>query len=84
MPAVVSRTKQRDCKVSKVISAFIKLDVTDGLRVASVARGMLDEKIDILINNAGYYGPRLGFGEIDYEDWGAYLSGQHHGTFAHG
>ncbi|KKJ76829.1 short-chain dehydrogenase [Kiloniella litopenaei] len=46
-----------------------KLDVTDGLRVASVARGMLDEKIDILINNAGYYGPRLGFGEIDYEDW---------------
>lgn len=46
-----------------------KLDVTDGLRVASLAREMADEPIDILLNNAGIYGPRTGFGEIDYDEW---------------
>lgn len=46
-----------------------KLDVTDGLKVASLARELADEPIDILLNNAGIYGPKTGFGETDYSDW---------------
>lgn len=46
-----------------------KLDVTDGLAVASLARELAGEPIDILINNAGVMGPRSGFGETDYDDW---------------
>ncbi len=46
-----------------------KLDVTDGLKVASLARELADEPIDILLNNAGVYGPRTGFGETDYNEW---------------
>jgi len=26
-------------------------------------------RVDLLINNAGVYGPRTGFGETDYEEW---------------
>ncbi len=46
-----------------------RVDVTDGLRVASLARELADEAIDLVINNAGIYGPRTGFGETDYDDW---------------
>ncbi len=46
-----------------------RLDVTDGLQVASLARELAGEPIDLLINNAGVYGPRTGFGETDYDDW---------------
>ena len=42
--------------------AYHKLDVTDGLRVAGLARELADEAIDVLLNNAGVYGPRGGFG----------------------
>ncbi|WP_020592300.1 SDR family oxidoreductase [Kiloniella laminariae] len=49
--------------------ALHKLEVTDGLRLAGLAREIVDEPIDILINNAGYFGPRLPFGETDYDDW---------------
>ncbi|MEO3431484.1 SDR family oxidoreductase [Pelagibius sp. CAU 1746] len=46
-----------------------KLDVTNGLKVASLARELADQPIDLLINNAGVYGPRTGFGETDYDEW---------------
>ncbi len=46
-----------------------RLDVTDGLKVASLARELADEPLDILLNNAGIYGPRTGFGETDYDEW---------------
>lgn len=46
-----------------------KLDITDGLRVAGLARELADEAIDVLLNNAGVYGPRSGFGETDFDDW---------------
>lgn len=46
-----------------------KLDVTDGLQVASLAREMADTPLDILINNAGLGGQREAFCETDYDDW---------------
>lgn len=50
-----------------------RLDVTDGLQVESLARGLGDEPLDVLINNAGLGGD-LGGGaggleEIDFEEW---------------
>jgi NAD(P)-dependent dehydrogenase (short-subunit alcohol dehydrogenase family) len=46
-----------------------KLDVTDGLKVASLARELAEEPLDLLINNAGVYGPRTGLNETDYDEW---------------
>jgi len=47
-----------------------KLDVTDGLPVASLARELADEPIDILINNSGVYHQAAGeFGQIDFGTW---------------
>lgn len=46
-----------------------RLDVTNGLQVANLARELAGESIDILLNNAGIYGPRTGFGETDYDEW---------------
>jgi len=50
-----------------------KLDVTNGLKVASLARELAGEGIDILINNAGLRGPKASFGETDYDEWAAVL-----------
>ena len=50
-----------------------KLDVTNGLKVASLARELAEEPIDVLINNAGVAGPEAGFGETDYDEWAAVL-----------
>jgi len=49
--------------------AIHRLDVTDGLRVASLARELADEPIDILINNAGVFHEHNSLGGIDYDDW---------------
>ncbi|MFQ6017368.1 MAG: SDR family oxidoreductase [Kiloniellaceae bacterium] len=57
----------RDGSVGNV--ALHRLDVTDGLKVASLARELAEEPIDVLVNNAGIYGPRTGFGETDYDQW---------------
>lgn len=46
-----------------------RLDVTDGLKVASLARALADEPLDILLNNAGVFGPRKGFGETNFDEW---------------
>jgi len=45
------------------------LDVTDGLQVEGLARELADEGIDILLNNAGIYGPRTGFGVTELDEW---------------
>ncbi len=64
--------KAKDLKVLKEGSeervAIHRLDVTDGLKVASLARELAGEAIDVLINNAGVGGPG-GFGETDYDRW---------------
>lgn len=46
-----------------------RLDVTDGLQLAALGRELADEALDLLVNNAGIFGPRGGFGRIAYEDW---------------
>jgi NAD(P)-dependent dehydrogenase (short-subunit alcohol dehydrogenase family) len=46
------------------------LDVTDADSVAALHQELRNEGIDLLINNAGTYGPRgLGFGNLDYDAW---------------
>lgn len=47
-----------------------RMDVTDGLQVANLARDLTGVSIDLLINNAGIYGPRDGSDEIDFDKWG--------------
>ncbi len=49
--------------------AIHRLDVTDGLEVAKLARELAEEAIDLLINNAGVSAPRDGFGETDFDCW---------------
>ena len=66
--------KAKDLKAVVGDIRLHRVDVTDGLRVASLARELADEAIDLLINNAGIYGPRTGFGETDYDDWLKVLS----------
>lgn len=51
-----------------------KLDVTDNLKVESLARELADEPIDILVNNAGVYNTREGFGATEYEAWADMLA----------
>lgn len=46
-----------------------KMDVTDALQVANLARELREEPLDLLINNAGVYGARSGLGEQDFEAW---------------
>lgn len=46
-----------------------RLDVTDGLQVAGLARELASQPVDVLLNNAGIYGSRAGFGETDYDVW---------------
>lgn len=48
-----------------------RLDVTDGLKVASFARELREdeEAIDLLINNAGTDGGWGSFGKTDYDEW---------------
>lgn len=45
------------------------LDVVDPNSLAAVSQQIQHETIDILINNAGIYGARLAFGELDYDVW---------------
>lgn len=46
------------------------LDVTDPVQVRSLARALKSEAIDLLISNAGIYGPRKqSFGQVDIEAW---------------
>lgn len=46
------------------------LDVTDFARIEALARKLSGEPIDLLINNAGIYGPRVSpYDSIDYAAW---------------
>lgn len=45
------------------------LDVADFAGIESLARGLAGRPIDVLLNNAGVYGGRQDFGDIDPDDW---------------
>src|SRR5262245_46237506 len=46
------------------------LEVADHSQIEALARELKDEAIDILLNNAGVYGPNKMFlGQIDYKLW---------------
>ncbi|CAM2065981.1 SDR family oxidoreductase [Sulfidibacter corallicola] len=45
------------------------LDVCSQESVDALAERWQNERIDLLINNAGVYGPRTGFGPTNYEAW---------------
>jgi len=64
MPEKARNLKQLDGEVVRH-----RLDVTDGLQIAGLGRELADEDLDLLINNAGIFGPRGGFGQIVYDDW---------------
>ena len=50
------------------------MDVDDDASVASLSDKLKDEVIDLLINNAGIYGPKhLSAEDMDYEAWGRVL-----------
>src|SRR5438552_5419028 len=47
-----------------------RLDVADHAQIESLARELRNEPIDILLNNAGIYGPKEAkFGKTDYKAW---------------
>jgi NAD(P)-dependent dehydrogenase (short-subunit alcohol dehydrogenase family) len=46
------------------------LDVVDFARIEELARELRDEPLDVLLNNAGVYGPsKMVLGRIDYRAW---------------
>jgi len=46
-----------------------EMAVDDDRAVQALAGSLFDRAIDVLINNAGVMGPRLGFGELDSQAW---------------
>ncbi len=51
------------------------LDVTDPEQIRALGEELSEHAIDILINNAGVYGPRnMSFGQIDYGAWARVLA----------
>src|SRR5438105_13940174 len=47
-----------------------RLEVADHAQIEALARELKDEAIDILLNNAGVYGPdKMFLGEINYKTW---------------
>ncbi|OAN13615.1 short-chain dehydrogenase [Photobacterium jeanii] len=47
-----------------------QLDVTDHDAIEALSETLSDKPLDILLNNAGYYGPKgYGFGNTDAQEW---------------
>jgi NAD(P)-dependent dehydrogenase (short-subunit alcohol dehydrogenase family) len=47
-----------------------RLDVADRSQIDALARELKDEPLDVLLNNAGVYGPdKVALGRIDYAAW---------------
>lgn len=49
---------------------LLELDVTDHQAITALSQDLADVSLDLLINNAGYYGPKgYGFGNTDVDEW---------------
>jgi NAD(P)-dependent dehydrogenase (short-subunit alcohol dehydrogenase family) len=70
-----SRSPQRSAQLDSLRQQFPNislhtLDVTDGAQIAALAAELDGQAIDILMNNAGYYGPYdARFGNTDEQQW---------------
>lgn len=49
------------------------LDVSSDQSIAEFCHGLAGQPVDLLINNAGVYGPQNGLGNVDREHWRAVL-----------
>ena len=69
------RSPDKARKLKEIRGTLIphRLDVTDGLRVAGLARELSETPIDVLINNAGMVGGAAEFGKTDFDDWAEVL-----------
>ena len=47
----------------------VPLDVTNPAQITNLKYTLHDQKIDLLINNAGVYGERLPFGKVNEQEW---------------
>lgn len=50
------------------------LDVTEANQIAALGQALSQTELDVLINNAGIYGPSVNFGNIDYDGWAKVFS----------
>jgi NAD(P)-dependent dehydrogenase (short-subunit alcohol dehydrogenase family) len=57
-----ARSPERATELKAIGAEVVKLDVTSEEDIAALAEALKGRKIDILINNAGYFGP-VGLGE---------------------
>lgn len=57
-------------KESSESLTLLELDVTDAASLANFPKRLEGKAVDVLINNAGIYGPRgASFGKVDGEEW---------------
>jgi NAD(P)-dependent dehydrogenase (short-subunit alcohol dehydrogenase family) len=55
---------------SNELVSLHRLEVSDFTQIENLARDLREEPIDILLNNAGIYGPKNArFGQTDYRAW---------------
>ncbi|MBK1829426.1 SDR family oxidoreductase [Verrucomicrobiaceae bacterium R5-34] len=54
-----ARKPEQAVALKQTGATVMKLDVTSEADIAALAKALEGEKIDILINNAGYFGPKL-------------------------
>ncbi|UTV26881.1 SDR family oxidoreductase [Photobacterium atrarenae] len=67
-PAQASALQQRQQQHPAL--TLLALDVTDHAAIAALSQQLADISLDLLINNAGYYGPKgYGFGHTDAAEW---------------
>jgi len=67
-PDRANELKQLQRKTEQL--TLFELDVTDHPAITVLSQALADISLDVLINNAGYYGPKgYGFGNTDAEEW---------------
>ncbi|ELR63678.1 Short chain dehydrogenase [Photobacterium marinum] len=67
-PDLATELQQRQNETEAL--TLLALDVTDHQAILSLSQQMADIPLDLLINNAGYYGPKgYGFGNTDADEW---------------
>ena len=67
---IVDAAELQQLQANNTALTLHQLDVTDYQAVTALSQEMADVTLDLLINNAGYYGPKgYGFGNTDIDEW---------------